>query len=152
MLGNRTKDIQISGVDEASFRRIDGVLESTDVLVCYLYGSYARNQQTDLSDFDLAILLVQDSSALERSRLSLELSHAIAETMNGVDVDLRVLNDTPLEFRYNVIHDGIVIYSRDDEQRLEFESRTLMEYFDFKPMIHQYNQYMHRRIEETGKI
>ena len=72
--------------------------------------------------------------------------------MNGVDVDLRVLNDTPLEFRYNVIHDGIVIYSRDDKQRLEFESRALMEYFDFKPMIYQYNQYMHRRIEETGKI
>ena len=152
VLGSRTKDIQISGIDKASFRRIDRMLESSDVLVCYLYGSYARNQQTNLSDLDLAILMAQKSSALERSRLSLKLSHAIAESMNGVDVDLRVINDTPLEFRYNVIHEGIVIYSRDDEQRLKFESRTLMEYFDFKPMIHQYNQYMHRRIEETGKI
>jgi len=151
-LGNRTKDIQISGVDKATFHRIGDMLESSDVLVGYLYGSYARNQQTSLSDLDIAILLAQNSSALERSHLSLKLSHAIAEAMNGVDVDLRVLNDTPLEYRYNVIHDGIVIYSRDDGQRLEFESRSLMEYFDFKPMIYQYNQYMHLRIEETGKI
>ena len=133
-------------------KKLGEVLSSFDVIVCYLYGSVVRKQQTPLSDIDLAILMGRGSSAVERGRKSLKITNAIANILDAQEIDVRVLNDSPLEHRYNVIKEGRVIYSNDERERIEFESITLMEYFDFRPIIDQYNQYMYQRIEGTGKI
>ena len=151
-MNNVDKDKSIPMLDKNTVERLSELFSSSNVILCYLYGSYARNQQTSLSDLDLAILLDKNSTSQERGYISLDLSNSIGKLMKGIEVDVRVLNDAPLEHRYNVVREGRVIYSAYEDIRLEFESMTLMRYFDFKPIIDQYYQYMYQRIEETGKI
>ncbi|MBS3795557.1 MAG: nucleotidyltransferase domain-containing protein, partial [Candidatus Thorarchaeota archaeon] len=111
----------------------------------------ARGEQTPLSDLDLAILWEKESSVEARKRNLLRLSQKLSRRFN-LDVDVRSLNEASLELQYRVVSGGKVIFCEDRNRRLEFEDRVVMEFLDFKPMIAVYNQYMHKRIEETGKV
>ena len=48
-------------------------------------------------------------------------------------VDVRILNGAPLSFKYNLIKDGIVLLSKDDDKRVDFEEKTIVLYLDFLP-------------------
>ena len=52
-------------------------------------------------------------------------------------VDVRVINDAPLPFRYNVSR-GQRIVVNDDECFYAFLERIWDEYFDFEPVLLQY--------------
>ena len=53
-------------------------------------------------------------------------------------VEMRLLNNAPLSFRYNVIKSGKPIAVVDDDARTEFEESTLNHYFDFSPFRKMY--------------
>jgi len=53
-------------------------------------------------------------------------------------VDVRVLNMSPLSFKYNVIKNGIVLISRNDDERADFQEVTIASYFDFAPYRKMY--------------
>jgi hypothetical protein len=57
-----------------------------------------------------------------------------------LDIDVVFLNqDTPL-LKYEVIKDGTII--KDNEERAEFESLSIREYFDFKYYSDYYDECM----------
>jgi hypothetical protein len=45
------------------------------------------------------------------------------------------LNDAHLELRYKVLSEGIIVFERDAEKRIDFEIKTLKGYLDFKPFL-----------------
>lgn len=61
-------------------------------------------------------------------RLSKEVENVIR-----LQVDIKVLNSAPLSFKYKAIK-GELLISKNEEIRLKFIERTLMEYLDFKPI------------------
>lgn len=132
-------------------RAIQELLPDGSVIVCYLYGSYARGEETPLSDLDLAILWEREGSVKARKRVLLHLSQKLSRRFN-LDVDVRSLNEASLELQYRVVSEGKVLFCEDKSRRLKFEDRVVMGFLDFKPMIAVYNQYMHKRVEETGKL
>ena len=127
------------------------VVDGDSIIAVYLYGSYARNEQTPVSDLDLAVLYTTNMSNKKMNENVNHLVQVLSKDI-GVEVDVRTLNSMSLEFRYQVVSEGIVMYSNDDATRIAFETRTIMEYLDFRPMIDIYNQYMYHRIEGTGRI
>lgn len=46
-------------------------------------------------------------------------------------VDVRVLNNSPLSFRFNVIRYGEILFSKNEDVRSDFEALTISEYHDF---------------------
>lgn len=52
-------------------------------------------------------------------------------------VNLIVLNDASLEMAYKVISEGVIIYERSVEKRVDFEVSTLKLYLDFKLVLDQ---------------
>jgi predicted nucleotidyltransferase len=123
------------------------IFEKTPVLFAYLYGSYARGLPHRFSDLDVGIYV---EGLGKKSCLDLELSLAlrIDEKLNhGVQAEVRVLNHLPLTVKGRIMADGELIYSRDEMNRIEFETQVRKAYFDFLPVIKQYqNAYRERAL------
>ncbi len=60
------------------------------------------------------------------------------EETAGFPVDVRVLNQSPIPFRYNVLKNGRLLSCRNEELYAGFLSHTLVSYFDFAPYRKQY--------------
>jgi hypothetical protein len=54
---------------------------------------------------------------------------------------VRIINYAPLVFRGRVVCDGSLVYARDEQLRIEFETATRLRYFDYQPV--------HRSIQDA---
>lgn len=122
-------------------RRIaPGLFKGSPVLFAYLYGSQAKGINHPFSDTDIGVYV----EGLEfEAYLNLELSLAlqIDEMLNHhVSSDVRVINFLPLTVKGNILTDGKLLYSRDEEKRIQFEKQVRLAYFDFLPVIKQYRK------------
>ena len=92
----------------------------------YLHGSFT--EKDTFRDIDVAVFLKE----LPESKLDYELQlESQLIQMIGRIVDVRILNDAPLSFRYHVIKNGVPLIIKDDNVRVEFQEITLSRYFDF---------------------
>ncbi len=119
---------------------IKAMEKDTEILFAYIFGSYAKGTQKESSDIDIAIYL-RDESTLERdplypSRLAINIERALVEKRT---VDVRVLNGSTLRFRSQVLRFGKLLFSRDERKRIEFETSSLAQYYDFKPHLDMYD-------------
>lgn len=121
------------------------------VALAYLFGSAAAAQTTPFSDVDIALVLDEKRADMSK-RLSFELAleAEIAERCGLSRVDVRVINDAPLVLRGQVVTDGILLFSRDDEARIDFETRTRAQYFDFLPAAESAREVFFANVRERG--
>ncbi len=110
-----------------------------EIVFAYLHGSFAG--PSPFRDIDIAIFVKEDPRPDLKMRNLYEISiESRVEKAVGFPVDVRVLNDAPLSFRYAVIRDGLLLLCRDDHARTEFQGLTLDLYFDFLPFRNRYLQ------------
>ena len=128
-----------------------GIFEETPVLFAYLFGSYAKGLSHPFSDLDIGIYVENPD---RRACLLLELSVAlrIDEDLDHiVQSEVRVLNHLPLVVKGRILGDGELIYSRCEDKRIEYETQVRKAYFDFLPVIHQYqSSYRERALLVQG--
>jgi len=111
-----------------------------DVVTAYLFGSYARRQAGPLSDVDVAVLLTGAPDSQHCLDRRLEIIGGLMELLHVNDVDVVILNQVPLALRYRVLRDGVLLYCRDQQARIEFTARTVSEYLDFKPILQRHER------------
>jgi predicted nucleotidyltransferase len=124
------------------------VFGGTPVLFAYLYGSYAVGTVHPFSDLDIAVYV---EGLDERSCLNLELSLGLLfdeKLEHAVQSDVRVLNRLPLTVKGKILTDGELIYSISEERRIELESQVRRSYFDFLPVMHQYQDAYRNKLLE----
>jgi hypothetical protein len=106
-----------------------------EVVLAVLHGSFTRGEP--YRDIDVAVWL--DSGRLsrdERFRYALDLSVHLRLRLGG-PVDVGVLNDAPLAFRYHALQ-GHPLVTRDEAFLDELRARTWDDYLDFQPFARQY--------------
>ncbi len=109
------------------------------VLFAYLYGGFAKGIVHPFSDLDIGIYIAE--TKINHLNLELSLSLEIDEKMGfGVQSEVRIANNLPLLVLGEMITDGILIYSKDENSRIDFETNVRSAYFDFLPVIHRYHQ------------
>ena len=54
--------------------------------------------------------------------------------------DVRIINHLPIAVAGQIISEGILIYSVDEDARVEYETFIRRLYFDFLPFIKHYQQ------------
>jgi len=55
-------------------------------------------------------------------------------------VDLRIINVVPLVLQYQILKEGILLFSRDERQRSEFEAQVMSRFFEIKPYLDEYRE------------
>lgn len=106
-----------------------------EILFAILYGSAAEG----LPFRDLDIGLFVDRVSVPASA-ELDYAFALADELEQAashPIDVRVINDAPLPFRYNVSR-GIPLMVNDKEVFARFLERTWDEFLDFQPVAMQY--------------
>jgi len=121
------------------------------IVALYLFGSAACDKLTKISDIDIAVLLSQDAESADLFERRLQMTLDLMELLSTDDVDLVILNQAPPLLCHRVITEGKIIYCRDDAERVRFETRKILEYLDFKPILELQSAYMRRRLKE-GKF
>ncbi len=112
---------------------IAGVLEQDkSILFAYLFGSFT-DELLPFHDIDLGIYFV-GNNRLWMSREALELA-IILEKKLVFPVDVRVVNNAPVAFLYNVMQ-GKLIYEKDENIRCQVMENTVRQYLDMKPILY----------------
>lgn len=108
---------------------------SEAVAAAYAYGSRISGRPHGESDLDVAVVLrrgEEDPDPLFPERLANRLAEALGETG---EIDLRLAERLPLALRGRIVTEGVMIFESDPPRRVEFETDTRREYFDFLPLI-----------------
>jgi len=121
--------------------RIGENLEANcNVVFAYVYGSYARGRAGRFSDLDIAVFL-RDSGHESYMGLLSELPVDV-----DIEIDVRVLNDAPPLFRYNVIKEGVLLFVKDKGVHEEFVYDTLVSALELRETLNRMREERLRRI------
>jgi predicted nucleotidyltransferase len=131
---------------------LPAIFHATPVMLAYLFGSRVEGYARPDSDADIAIVLASENSlsGYERMRLEFTLAEAIEALGLFSEADVRSIDTAPLAVQGHVLTYGILLYSRDEEFRVEYEATTRMKYFDFLPVIEQMRNALYASVRSKG--
>ena len=120
---------------EVRIERISDILKTKEyILFAYIFGSFAS--EDSFKDIDVGIFVTGEKF---KSPLRLELDmEGELETAIHTPVDVRIINNAPLSFIYNILKKGIVIVDNDKSLRTDFEGLVYKKYFDFQHLRREY--------------
>jgi predicted nucleotidyltransferase len=116
------------------------------VKLAYLIGSSAEG--TTRADSDLDIVLVVEAQGVKKIDFG-EIYLQVAKTINHPNLDLRVvaLGETDPLFLFNTIK-GKLLYAQSEQDRVNFEAKTMVYYYDTQHLRDTFRYYLDKRIEE----
>lgn len=133
--------------------RLNQLFQHSPVDAAYLTGSLAsRATFGEMSDVDIAILLAEQIAADQFLDFQMYFLSELAKRLESDALDVVILNQASLLLRLQVVKYGQILYSRDEKKRSRFESRTVMDYLDFRQMDDMQNQALARRLRAPQLI
>ncbi|WP_130891197.1 nucleotidyltransferase domain-containing protein [Fusobacterium sp. THCT13E1] len=98
-------------------------LENIECDFIYIFGSYAKGEQNNDSDVDIAFYSLIKHDSYDIFLLAQEISLQL-----GKEVDLIQINFSTTVFQKEVVENGILIYEKNKIQREKFENLVLKKY------------------------
>jgi uncharacterized protein YutE (UPF0331/DUF86 family)/predicted nucleotidyltransferase len=127
--------------------RLNQLFAQSPVNAAYLAGSLAnRTSFGHMSDVDIAILLMDQIKADQFLDYQLYFFSELAKRMESDAIDVVILNQASLLLKLQVIKYGQILFTRDEKQRISFETKAVMDYLDFKKFDEMQNQALGRRL------
>jgi predicted nucleotidyltransferase len=106
-----------------------------NIVFAFLHGSFLS--EPSFRDIDVGVFSDSEnpSSYLDSE---LELSQRIEDELNSAfPVEVKIVNQAPLPFRFNVIQ-GKLLFARDDDILVDFMTTTARQYLDFALLRQHY--------------
>lgn len=120
--------------------------EQREVLLAYLFGSYAKDEAKTGSDVDIAVLLDPSLQGEELYDVYRNLFLGIRGTINTERFDLVVLNRAPLALKFEIITQGRLIFAKKEEILNCFEMEVIRKFQDTAHLRKVQNQYLKERV------
>src|SRR6266480_3704289 len=127
--------------------QLNQLFTQSPVNAAYLAGSLStRTSFGHLSDVDIAILLMEQIKSDQFLDYQLYFFSELAKRLESDSIDVVILNQASLLLKLQVIKYGQILFSRDEKQRISFETKAIMDYLDFKKFDEIQNQALSRRL------
>src|SRR5579863_7517499 len=127
--------------------RLNQLFTQSPVNAAYLAGSLStRTTFGHLSDVDIAILLMDQIKSDQFLDYQLYFFSELARRLESDNIDVMILNQASLLLKLQVVKYGQILYSRNEKQRVSFETRAVMDYLDFKKFDDIQNQALSKRL------
>jgi uncharacterized protein YutE (UPF0331/DUF86 family)/predicted nucleotidyltransferase len=127
--------------------KLNQLFAQNPVNAAYLAGSLSnRASFGQLSDVDIAILLMDQIKSDQFLDYQLYFFSELAKRLESDTIDVVILNQASLLLKLQVIKYGQILFTRDERQRVSFETRAVMDYLDFKKFDEIQNQALGRRL------
>ncbi|MCD6248038.1 MAG: hypothetical protein J7J17_01085 [Hadesarchaea archaeon] len=125
--------------DEAIKKISETLSEFKEVELGYIFGSFHEGGR--FRDIDVAILLSDPLPAYESERLAMRVALAIEKALDyKFELDVKVLNHSPVYFQHEVVKSGRPIFCRDEAGRVRYESGVLSEYLDYREVLDWFDE------------
>jgi predicted nucleotidyltransferase len=130
--------------------------QQPDILLAYLYGSYAEGRAFTWSDLDIGLLFFEDQPPPKRFQQLFQHQAEISRLINTarepeIEVDIRDLNDGSPEYLMNVIRANHCLYARTKQNQVVFEEKVIKQYLSFKSILDLYYQETFKRLK-NGQV
>ena len=127
-------------IKKSIIRLAPQIFNNHPVLFAYLFGSFATGCSHTFSDIDIAVY-TEGITPVKSLELELLLSLKFDKKLNCKSKsEVRIINNLPLVIKGQIISDGLLIYSDNEVERVDFETRVRSAYFDFLPVIQNYQR------------
>lgn len=115
-----------------------------EVVAAYIFGSAASDKRRPDSDMDIAVLLNEEGSPIDRKALREHLLPPLCRALRD-DVHLLVLNDASYLTRAQVFSKGELLYARDESQLARFRMKSYALFAEFAPYLQMTREGLRRR-------
>jgi uncharacterized protein YutE (UPF0331/DUF86 family) len=134
--------------------RLNQLFAQSPVNAAYLAGTLSnRTSFGHLTDVDIAILLMEQIKSDQFLDYQLYFFSELAKRLESDNIDVVILNQASLLLKLQVIKYGQILFSRNEKQRVSFETKAVMDYLDFKKFDEIQNQALGRRLYgQIGQI
>lgn len=128
-------------IEEIKQKIISFLSEHEEISFAYLHGSFGKLPFKDI-DIGAFCTIPEDAVFDFEIKMSSDL-----EIASGYPVDFKVINYAPIGFQFSVINEGILLYERDRNLRLDFVEDVGMKYMDY----HEFSKSYFRELMECIK-
>ncbi len=128
--------------NEKILSEIEKILSNeSEIEFAILFGSCARNEETKLSDIDIAIYQKNKKPKYEAKVYEIEVEAKLTERIPTRRFDVRSLNDAPIVVVGKIINEGKIIFTRDSSFLTDYIVQNRLKYMDYmivyKPLFEQ---------------
>lgn len=113
---------------ENQIKKINKLAQVMNLKYLYLFGSQASGKARPMSDFDFAVKFGEKTKNTFKAKL--KLMSELSGILKYEKVDLVDLEKADPILAFNVIKDGLVIFSRADQERIMDRVKIMRIYYD----------------------
>lgn len=134
-------NVDISRIHERNKGKLITTLINTlnpykQIILAYLYGSAIKGDFHSKSDIDIGIYV--DETVLKDRWFPINLQNDLEKNLKDTvyknhEIDVRIINFLGVKFQYSVIFENPRLIVRDEEFRVNFEKRVMINWYDIKP-------------------
>jgi len=115
-------------------------LKMIKVGIVYLFGSQVTNDKEKKNDFDLAVVFSYEPDRKKSLSLYSRLYQIFSQEFPKENIDVALLQFSPLGLQFEVIRNGKVLFEVEPEFRMNYEERITRDYFFFEPLQREYER------------
>lgn len=101
--------------------------------MAYAFGSFL--ERDNFNDIDVALFLSKELDSYKRIKYAMEIARKLEKEIKPrFEFDVMILNHSTIEFQHEVLRKGKLVFLRNEKRRIDYESRLISDYLDFKGM------------------
>ncbi|MEK9166029.1 MAG: nucleotidyltransferase domain-containing protein [Patescibacteria group bacterium] len=118
------------------------ILNKHKIAGLILFGSQIKGNKHPKSDIDVAVIFEKPSIRLQKPvEVYGDLYAMLAPLVKSDEnLDIVYLDEAPINLKFKAMEEGKPLYIHNPRFFADFRERTMLEYFDFKPVLDESNQ------------